>query len=451
MMIFIEVYYISDAIKNFQGTELIDLLIVLTLIFFHGLLALIEVSYIASKKIKLQERKNNGDKSAGDVLKLLNEPEKFLSIIQTGITLLAILVGVYGGAKFVNDITPIFQNFTLTAPFAGQISLILVVGISSYLSITFGDLVPKTIALNNPEKFASLFTPVIKFLLIVGYPFVTILTSSTKLIINIFKINKRSDASVTEEELKIMISMGTEQGVLHNRESEILHTILRFNDIKAKSLMTPRKDIVWIDFNEPSSQIYHKMITHDFSRYPVCNGTLDNIIGIIETKEFLAKYNTKEVFKMEDFLYDPLIISGEVDALSLLDKFRLSRSSLAFVIDEKDSLSGIITLNDLLEHIVGELPDEYETEDDKFFKREDGSYLIDANFRTSEIQRLLPISFDEDSFGTIGGMMISRLGRMPRLGDKIIEQKHLFEIVDMDGIKIDKVLVSKYMKTVVIE
>ncbi|MDP3831974.1 MAG: transporter associated domain-containing protein, partial [Ignavibacteriaceae bacterium] len=218
----------------------------------------------------------------------------------------------------------------------------------------------------------------------------------------------------------------------------------------AEVLMTPRNEIVWIDYNEEPKQIYQKMISHEFSRYPVCEGSLDNILGIISMKEFLIQYHSNAIFRMEDILFDPLIISGEIDALSLLDKFRDSRSYVAVIIDDKRSVKGMIALHDLLVHIVGELPDNYETEEDKFFRREDGSYLVDANFRTSEIQKLLPISFSEDSFGTISGLMVSRLGHMPKVGDRIIEQNYLFEIVDMDGIKIDKILVSLYKKTVYI-
>lgn len=427
-----------------------DLFIVFVLILLHGLFAMIEISFIASKKIRLQERKNSGDKSADAVLKLLVEPEKFLSIIQTGITLLAILVGVYGGAKFVADIAPFFLQFGISTSSANQLSLIFVVGVSSYLSIIFGDLVPKTIAMNNPERIASLFAPAVKLLLFIGYPFVTILTLSTKFFLRIFFIKKKTEPSITEEELRIMITMGTEQGVLHNRESEILHSILRFNDITAEVLMTHRNEIVWIDYNEPPTQIYQKMITHEFSRYPVCEGSIDNILGIISMKEFLIQYYSTAPFKMENILFDPLIISGDVDALSLLDKFRDSRSYVAVIVDDERSVKGMIALHDLLVHIVGELPDNYETDDDKFFRREDGSYLVDANFRTSEIQKLLPISFNEDSFGTIGGLMVSRLGHIPKVGDRIIEQNYLFEIVDMDGIKVDKVLVSLYRKTVYI-
>lgn len=428
---------------------MIDLIIILILISLHGIFAMIEISFVSAKKVRLEEWKNRGNKSAALVLHLLEEPEKFLSTIQVGITLMSILAGVYGGARIAHHLTPLFEMLPVANAFADELAFVFVVASISYLEIVIGDLVPKTIALAQPESIAIRFAPVMKAIMKVTYPMVTVLSVSTKLLVKLFFIKEKQEPPITEEELRLLIDLGSEHGVLESRESEILHSILRFNDISTRQLMTKLRDVTWIQFEDSLQQMYHIIINSDYSRYPVCNGSPENIVGIISGKEFLSKYHSGETFRLEDILFDPLLIPGDMVALQLLDKFQETRSYLAFVVDENGGLEGIITMHDLVVNIVGELPEYYETEEDKIYKREDGSYLVDAAYKVSEMENVLNITLPKESSEHMGGLLVAKLQRMPKVGDKIYDQGYVFEIVDMDGLRVDKILVAKRGRTVI--
>ncbi|MBI5727297.1 MAG: HlyC/CorC family transporter [Ignavibacteriales bacterium] len=348
---------------------MIDIIIILTLISLHGLFAMIEIAFVSAKKVRLEEWKNRGNKNAGLVLHLLEEPDKFLSTIQVGITVMSILAGVYGGARIAHNLAPLFAYLPVAHAIADELAFITVVFLISYLEIVIGDLVPKTLALSKPEKLAVTFAPVMKFVMKISFVLIAVLSFSTRLIIKLFFIKGKEEPPITEEELRLLIDLGSQHGVLENRESEILHSILRFNDITVRSLMTKLHDVIWLKFDDPLVQTYNTILKHDFSRYPVCEDSIDNIVGIISGKEFLIQFHSGEPFKLEDILFDPLLVRGDMSALKLLDKFQETRSYLAFVVDENGALEGIITLHDLVVHIVGELPENYETQEDKIYKR----------------------------------------------------------------------------------
>lgn len=420
-----------------------DLLIIFLLLFFHGIIALAEIAFVSSKRVRLQEQALSGNKSAATALRLLDEPEDLLSTIQFGITVLEIIAGVYGGASFADKVTPVFQAIPLVNHYAAELSYIFVVSFITYLSVIIGDLVPKAVGLANPERYAILFAP---FMLIAKkscMPVVRLFSGSTKFIVNLFAIGGKNEPPVTAQELKLLIHEAYQYGVLQSRESELLQSILQFNSVKINEIMKPADQIIWIDYKLPHEKIHELILSNDYYRFPVYADTPDNVIGVVTAKEFLTMYHANPDFRLEEILYDPLIIPPDIDALRLLEKFRNVRSYLALVTDTDGKIVGMITLQNLVEVIVGKLPDFYETHEDRFYRREDGTILMDAGLLLEEVQECLGIEIDAFLELSLGAYFHIALGRIPKVGDKLLLGGYTFEIVDMDGVRVDKLLAKK--------
>jgi len=417
-----------------------DLIIIFALLTLHGIIALSEMAFVSSKHFRLQEKYQKGNKSAGLALRLLEKPEDLLSTVQFGITLTEIIAGVYGGASFAYKVTPVFEAIPFLKIYAANISFILVVSFITYLAVIIGDLVPKSIGLRNPEKYAIFFAPFVLVTNKLSYPIVSILSYSTKLILKIFLIRRKNDPPVTADELKYLISEAYEHGVLQSRESELLQSMLQLNQVTAMSLMHPVDRIVWINYSDPFEKIHEIMLNNNYSRFPVYNRTYNNIVGIISSKEFVSKYYAEGVFQLEEILFDPLIVSPEMDALKLLEKFRDVRSYMAIVMSEEGEALGIITMHNVIETIVGKLPEFYETEEDKYFQRDDGTILLDAGLSLHETKELLDIEMEIEKNVTLGSYFHQTMNRIPKVGDKLFLQEYHFEIVDMDGMRVDKIL-----------
>jgi len=421
-----------------------EYLIILLLILLNGLFAMSEIALVSSKRARLEEKAKKGSTGAKTALKLLDEPEKFLSTVQIGITLVGIIAGAYGGLAIADDLTPVLQKITWLAPYAGNAAIIIVISIITYLSLIIGELVPKTIAFNNPEGITIALAPFMKILSWITTPIVAFLSVSTKVFLKVLMIKEKDETPVTEDELKILIEKGAQFGTLKYNESELLKRVFRFGDRHAYEIMTNRQDVVLININDPIEKIKHQVYENTFSRYPVCDEAPDNIIGIFTIKDFFHKLNTDSNFLLKDILSQPLFIPDNLTGITIFEKFRDTKTYVAVVIDEYGSFEGIITLHDLIENIFGDLPDKHEAEEVAIFKREDGSMLIDGSILIDELKEQLQITFeDEENFSTLGGFMMFKLNRIPKTGDKINYETYTFEIVDMDGKRVDKVLVSK--------
>jgi putative hemolysin len=385
-----------------------------------------------------------GNTRALTVLKLLENPENFLSSVQVGITLIGIISGAYGGATLTDDLEKVLVQFSFLGNYVHSISLVIVIGSITYFTIVIGELVPKTIAMNNSEKIALVCVPIIKYFTFASFPFVKLLSFSTKLILKILGVKESNSDHVSEEELKFLILNAGKSGVLETEESEIHQNIFSFSDQTAKSLMKHSSEVEWVNIKKSREEIFNKIIEFSHSKIIVSEGSLENVKGYIRVKDFLEKYN-QPTFSIDDILEEPLFIAQNTPSLKIINSFRQTKQHFGFVIDEYGGLLGIITLHDLIEGIVGDLPDEEDDENEKITKREDGTYLIDGRTPLYEFNKYFNkeiIEFNHSQYTTIAGFVMDQLKAMPKAGDCFTYDNYKFEIMDIDGRRIDKVLLE---------
>lgn len=424
-----------------------EFIIILLLVVLNGIFAMAEIALVSSKKVRLEEKANKGSKGAKIALHLLQKPEEFLSTVQIGITLIGIIAGAYGGAAWVNDISPFFEQFNALKEYAVEISYVIVVGIITYLSIIIGELVPKSMAYNNPEGISIALAPMMRVLSIITTPIVKFLSFSTKIVVTILGIKMKKELPVTEEELKMLIDQGSQMGTFEKKETEMLKNIFRFGDRKAYAVMINRQDIVWIDINDPVEKIRETVNSSKYSRLPLCNGSLDQIIGIVKVKDFFQHSEKGNKVNLKDLATQPLFIPENLSAIKILERFRETKIHLAIVVNEYGSTEGMITLHNLIENIFGEMPERYEKYETPIFEREDGSLLIDGSMLIDELKERLKIQFEQHGeYSTLGGYVMLKLNKIPQVGDKFNSENYKFEVVDMDGKRVDKVLVQKNTK-----
>ncbi len=425
-----------------------EIAIILGLMLLNGLFAMCEIALISSKKARLVERATKGNKNAVIALQLTDKPDNFLSAVQVGITLIGILAGVYGGQAFSAKLEAYLLQFTLTAPYAHGIALTIIISTITYFSIVIGELIPKKIGLLYAEQIAITMAPFVKYFTKATHPIVWFLSISTKLLSKLFFLKDSDSDIVSEDELKMMVKMAHEDGSIDNKESELIHNIFRFADRKAYSVMTPRNEVIWLDINESHEEIHADIIESGLTKFPVCDDSLDNILGIVNLKDYLIERN-KPGFDIQKILHPAVLIPETLTSLKILEEFRRERRYFAVVINEHGSVEGIITLHDLTENIFGNLPDLEDVEEIMIFKREDGSYLVDGSYQIDELREQIYVEefFQEDlDYTTIAGYVIDKLDKMPQIGDHFNDGSYSFEILDLDKSKIDKVLVTKLEK-----
>lgn len=407
-----------------------------------------EIALVSSRKSRLQEKAKYGNKGAQTALLLLKNPEEILSAIQVGITLVGIVSGAFGGIALSEDMVPVFSKTAWLAPYADFLAVTFVVGIITYFSLIIGELVPKTIALNNPEKIAITLSPAMKIIGSALYPVVWFLSVSTKLVLMLFRIKKTSDTPVSEEELRMLLKQGSEHGVIEKEESDIINEVIRFGDKRAGSIMTPRVSVEWINSTDKDEKILSLIMNSSHSRLPVCINTVDEVIGVVAIKDVLAYYIKHQFINLNKVLTEPLFFPEQMSAINVLELFRKTKNHFGIVINEYGSIEGIVTLHDVTENIMGDLPESTDEDQPEVFRREDGSWLIDGSMMIEDVQDLLEIRslFDDDevksNINTLGGLTMFKLNRIPKIGDTFIIQGYKFEIVDMDGNRVDKLMVS---------
>jgi putative hemolysin len=396
---------------------------------------------VSARKVRLEAQANKGDKKAKEALKLANHPDKFISTTQIGITLIGILNGIFSGDRIKGDLVVFFTRFDSVRPYSNAAATAVVVIIITYFSLVLGELVPKRIGLSNPEGISKGLAGLMKFTTYITYPFIWLLTKSTNFIINVFNI-RRKDTHVTEDEIKAIISEGTEQGTIQEAEQEIIERVFHLGDRNITSLMTHRSDIVWVDERDSVKDI--KKLTEEtvHSIYPVCDGNIDNVRGVVSLKDiFMVPGETR----IKDVMKNAFYVPENNSAYQLLEKFKQKKTHYAFIVDEYGTLQGIITLNDILEAIVGDISEVHE-ESFEIIKREDGSYLIDAqipfyDFLSYFNKTVWMEEEKQEEFDTLAGFILHHMERIPATGDKMNYRGFSFEIIDMDGHRIDKLLV----------
>ncbi|MDP2853891.1 MAG: hemolysin family protein [Smithellaceae bacterium] len=424
-----------------------ELLVVALLLIINGIFAMYEIALISARRSSLEEEAKFGRLGAKTALALLAEPEKVLSAIQVGITLIGIVSGAYAGLALAEDVAPLLKNVGWLAPYAHTLSVVVVVGIITYLSLIVGELVPKTIALNHAEPIAIFLSPAMKVFSSVTYPVVWILSISTKLVLKLFGVQNRIEAPVTEEELRMFLKKGSEHGVIEKEESDMINEVIRFGDKRASALMTPRVDVTWLDIHQTPDEILSESLNSSFPRLLVCEDEVDYVKGVVNVKDILAYYIKHQTLRLEEILLEPLYIAEQAPALKVLEMFRKTKKHFGIVINEYGSVEGIITLHDLTENIMGDLPALGDIDEPEVFQREDGSYLMDGSMKVEDVEDLLKVHslFEEEDerpdVNTLGGLAMYQLNRIPKIGEKFTASGYLFEIVDMDGNRVDKLLV----------
>ncbi|MDE3184972.1 MAG: HlyC/CorC family transporter [Bacteroidota bacterium] len=418
-----------------------ELIILFFLILLNAFIVMCEMALVSAKKSRLEMTANKGDKKAQIVLKLKENPEIFLSTTQIYITLIAILTGVYSGERFSIYLQPVIEKINFLQHYAATISTTIIVIFVTFLSILLGELIPKRIALMNPEKIAKGVAVPIKTLSDFSYPLVWLLSSMSSGFFRLFNIKKSTDSQVTEEEIKAMINEGSELGAIEEEEKDIIERVFHLGDRNITSIMTHRTDIIWFDINEERSSVKQKIKEFQHSVYPICTETIDDIEGIVYVKDMYLNPDAP----LKDLLRKALFIPENNSAYQVLEKIKITKIPYAFVVDEYGSLLGMITVKDILKAIVGEMPEE---EDDEYviIERKDGSYLIDGQIQfydfLTKFNKTVWINEGENEFDTLAGFILHELKRIPVTGDKFEWRGFDFEIVDMDGQRIDKVLVN---------
>lgn len=419
-----------------------DIVILLGLILLNGLFVMSEIALVSARKSRLEAMAEKGDKKADSALKLSNNPEIFLSAAQIGITLIAIITGVYSGERFGIYLQPFFEKIEVLKPYADTIATGIVVIIVTFLSIVFGELIPKRIGLLNAEKIAKKAVAPMRVFANITHPAVWLLNKTSNLFFKLFNIKQSKDDSVTEEEIKAIISEGTEAGTIEEEEKEIIERIFHLGDRNITSLMTHRSDILWFDINDNEDKIREKIIEEPHSVYPICNGDIDDIKGVVSIKDL---YVADDLTLFKDLMQPALFVPDNNSAYQVMEKFKESKIHSCFIVDEYGSIKGMITLNDILEAIVGDIP-QSNIEDYEIVEREDGTYLIDAQIPfydfLSRFNKTDLLQQEEQHYDTLAGLILHELERIPQAGDKLDWNGFHIEIIDMDSHRIDKVLVK---------
>lgn len=419
-----------------------DIVILLGLILLNGLFVMSEIALVSARKSRLETMAEKGDKSAKSALQLANNPEIFLSAAQIGITLIAILTGVYSGERFGEYLQPYIEKIEILQPYARTVATSVVVIIVTFLSIVFGELIPKRIGLLNAEKIAKKAVAPMRVFAKITHPIVWLLNRTSNLFFKLFNIKQSKDDHVTEDEIKAIISEGTEAGTIEEEEKEIIERIFHLGDRNITSLMTHRSDIVWFDQHDNEDKIREKIIAEPHSVYPICDGDIDNIKGVVSIKDL---YTSDDFTLFKDLMQPALFVPNNNTAYQVMEKFKESKIHSCFIVDEYGSVRGMITLNDILEAIVGDIP-QSNIEDYEIVEREDGSFLIDAQIPfydfLTRFNKTDLLSEEEREYDTLAGCILHELERIPQVGDKMQWHGFTFEIMDMDGHRIDKVLVT---------
>jgi len=427
----------------------VNILIIFVLFFFNAIFAMYEIAMVAARKTRLEQRVEEGSKGAADALELLKDPnQQYLSTVQIMITLIDTLAGGIGGANLSIPLAQQMKRIAWLAPQAEIISLILVVMVITYFSIVMGELIPKRMAVSKPENVVTQLSPIIRVMTRVLRPITRFLGASTNFGIKLFRINVEKGPVITEEEIKSYLEEGRDIGVIEEAEREMVSGIFRLGDRRVEALMTPRLEMAWIDINASMDEIWQKIKQTPHSRVPVADADLDEIMGYVQIRDLLGQNPDDPDFDFKDFVKEPIYLPENMAALKALDNFQNSGVHLAMVVDEFGGIIGMVTDYDILEAIVGEIPEDSEDTDNIAVQREDGSWLFDGLIVIDQLKEILDISEmpgeERANYQTLSGFVMSELGRIPKTGAKFDYANYTFEVVDMDGRRVDRVLVSPH-------
>jgi putative hemolysin len=424
----------------------LEIVFILLLIVANGIFSGSEIAVVSSRKVRLQQLAEKGSRPARLALRLAESPNDFLSTVQIGITLIGVLSGAVAGATVAQQLQPVFDGIPVLQPFSEGLSVTVVVALITYLSLVIGELVPKRIALANPEQIACRIAPAMRALSRLSAPAVRLLGASTDALLRVLNVAASDEPDITEEEIKALIRQGADSGVFEESEHDMVQRVLRLGDRSIKTLMTPRTEICWLDLEDPLDANLAEVQESTFSRFPVGRGSLDDCVGIVRVRSLLTAQLGSEPMDLEPLCQPPIYVAESTPALSVLEQFKRTGIHIALVTDEFGGVEGIVTLNDLMEGIVGDLPSLEDEDEPSFVVREDGTWLVDGSLDINEFDdrigtRLLG-SEEQRPYHNLAGFMIHTLERIPKASDHFDWQGYRFEVMDMDSNRVDKILVT---------
>lgn len=419
-----------------------EILIILFLILLNGVFSMSEIALISARKSRLETAAKKGNSNAKVALDLANSPNKFLSTVQIGITLIGILTGIYSGDKITTDVKLFIEGFDILKPYASSISVGIVVVVLTFFSMVLGELLPKRIGLNYPEAIAKAVAIPMKIVSIITAPFIWLLMISTDFLLKVFKIKPTADGKVTEEEIKAIIKESTEGGEVQEIEQDIVERVFHIGDRKVNSLMTHRKSIVYLSLEDSIQELKDKVLDELHSVYPVCEENLDEVIGVVLLKDLFANFE-KGNFELKSITREPFYFIEHTSAYKALENFKKTKVHYALVTDEYGVFQGIITLNDILEALVGDASD-FDDDEYKLEACEDGTWLVDGHYSLHDFLTYFDMDelTNEYDVTTVSGLIMTELGNIPKQGEKLFWNKFELEVIKMEGVKIDKVLVK---------
>ena len=424
---------------------LIDLLVVLFLTILNGFFAMSELAVVNARRARLQVLADNGSRGARAAIDLASDPGRFLSSVQIGITLIGILAGASSGARLAEALGRALERVTLLEPVSGALSLALVVAGITFVSIIIGAIVPKQLALRNAEAVAAAVSRPMKQIARFAAPLITLLDWTSTAVLRLLGVRPDQEQKVTDEEIKSLISEATEAGVVEEAEQQMIAGVMRLGDRPVRALMTPRPEVVWLDVTDPPEEIGNKLRETGYSRFPVCNGDLDDVLGIVQAKDLLDQALNGQSFDVRAAARKAPVVLDAAKALQVLDVLKQSPLHMAVVVDEYGTVEGLVTAGDILGSIVGVLAEHGEAGEWQAHQRDDGSWLIDGGMPVDQVRDMFGLRniSSEGDYHTLAGFVLHQTGRIPKPGDAIEWQGYRFEVIDMDGRRIDKVLLTR--------
>ncbi|HYH00006.1 MAG TPA: hemolysin family protein [Terriglobales bacterium] len=418
-----------------------ELIIIVLLAVINGIFAMSEVALLSARRSRLQNLADRGNTSARRAIELLHDPNNFLSTVQIGVTVVGIFAGAFGGATLAAHIAGFLRGYPSLAAYADTAGITVVVIFITYLTLILGELVPKRVALNNPERISTLVATPMALLSRVGAPVVSVLSASTNALLWLLRVKKSTEPSVTEDDVRAMIRHGAQLGVFEKDEQQMVDRVFRFADRRVTAIMTLRADLDWLDVNDPAPTLLQNIKSSAHSRLPVCDGDPDHTLGILAVKDYLAQ----ESPQIRDLLKPPLFVNESMPALRLVEHFRAASVHVALVVDEYGVVQGLVSGTDVLEALVGDLPEE-KSDEQAVVQRPDGSWLVDGSLPIEDLKELLRVDALPDeklgAFRTAAGFVIHNLGRIPKASDTFEFDGTRIEVVDMDGNRVDKLLLT---------
>lgn len=438
--------------KFLSEVATMEILILILLFMLNGLFSMSEIAVVSARKVRLQQLANEGNHRAASALALARQPSNFLSTIQIGITVIGIFSGAYGEATLARSLSETLASVPVLAAYSDALAFAIVVVAIAYFSLIIGELVPKRLALHNPELVAAMTAAPMQLLSKVAYPLVRVLSGTTDLVLRLLGAGPSKEPPVSEEEISLLMEQGTKAGVFEKYEQRLVRNVLLLDERSVASQMTPRLDIVHVDLEDSLEASLRRISDSRHSRFPVCRGGPEHVVGIVHVKDILARLVAGETVDLAACMQDPLFVPETLSCIQMLETFKQSAFQMVLVVDEYGELQGLVTLNDILEAIVGDMPSSHEEGEQMVIERAPGSWLIDGMLDTIDLKEFLEVrklpGEDEGVYHTLGGMTMIQMGRVPRPADAFEWEGYRFEVVDMDGTRVDKVLVTRLTEKV---